>query len=523
MKRASVVVLACLAFSVSVCQAQAGKPFPYPLKVPTGDAAQHRAQGGSQSGAEIDSAELDPRQAGDMEMESRLETVLSIMGRGYNSFRAGGPMGDCVKGTIVGPTPGGRSSPSYSIDVIRSYEQFQSETHAEASVSADFASFSGSLKATFDQAESSTTNTQFLLVRERVAMNREIDLDNPQFKRNLPPSTDVNGQALFFRACGDQFVSHVVMGGEFIALVSFQATETDVQKSLDVDASVSTFSTDASMNFQTAMKDSQNKSKLHIYVRQIGGAGGRLPRYQLSPDGSVSNTAVALTLQYAEQFPAQVNLQTAAPIGMDTQPYEYIGGDTPDTSQATADYNTVKTAWFAAQQTMQRATILQGLFSRFGVPNASAWGGPSLVQRTMAAKSNAQSDYNAMGMALRNCANHFWVTASCTFNPRWLNYTQLEVGPFLYAPLSAISQDTVEFTLPRPMTLDLRGSYCYSGPTTCGYGADGAYIAVMGRGYPSDGVAYRGRPMRVGPGVVRVQTRDSDYSDNSGTMVVIAY
>jgi len=139
--------------------------------------------------------------------------IRAKLGMGVNSFNHK-EFGECVTGKIISDDDPGSSSVTYNLELMRSYEEFQRETTAEASFSTDVASFSAKVKSKYEESVKTSSSTQFLLVKERVLYNPsyyfrkvKLDYDEPLKKG------DEQSQAEFFSRCGDEYVSEVQNGG----------------------------------------------------------------------------------------------------------------------------------------------------------------------------------------------------------------------------------------------------------------------------------------------------------------------
>jgi hypothetical protein len=481
-----------LAFAPSV-HAQKPAPFPYPLRTPI-----KRPLPGA---AEIDSADID---TDDPDVRASLDTVLSTLGLGYNSLD-GRTKADCVHGTVVAPKPGS-FSPSYTIHVVRSFEQFASDTAIEASLSAGFAKFSGDVHSKFQESSSGTSNTQYLLVTEKIAAKPEINLDGAKMIVALPPASDPAGQQGFFRRCGDEYVSQVQMGGEFIALLSFTQTEEQLQQSLDVSASASTWSMTASADFSTRLSSLKANQSLDIKATQIGGSPQELPEFTLDS-----------MLAYARKFPAQINATTAAPIGLQASPFYFLNPDVPDVSGITDNFKVVETAAYGLAKSIADIKNEQALMDHFAVPSNRS---PQDARaRSTQLLTTAAEDYEAMTGELKKCANYYWRPGNCNFDARFLHYKLPRVGPVIVRKLDPKSGSVVDIPVPHDMTLEVRGDFCYGGDHGCAHDgvsdAEDAYIYVAAPNF-ARGTKYNGQALPVKAGRVIVQVKDTDYGDNSG-------
>jgi len=463
------------------------------------------------SGAEIDSVDLDGADKGNSAVQASLDNVLRNLGRGYNSFTKRFT-GDCVTGTIVGPKPTS-FAPSYSIQVIRSYEQFASEMSVEASLSSDFASFSGKVHSKFTQSGSSNATREFLLVRERIVAAPDINVHGAKLAVAAPVAGDTASQRGFYLRCGDQFVSQMQMGGEFIAMLSFSKSESELKSELEVDASASGWGVSASAEFNSKMSSLKQESSLQIDATQIGGKVSSLPEFDLDS-----------LIKYTREFPGQITAETVAPIGVGApEPYTNLGVDTIDLASAHENFDTVTASSMRAAGRIGQAKDLKLLLARYTVPSARSNG--DIIDRTDAQMRSAQDDLAKMNAALKNCATYFWQDVACRFDPRFLDYKPAIPGPIRVAKIDTTHPNSpTNLDIPQNMTLELRGQYCWRGDDNCD--ADGkwsgdqiGYVRVQSS---TVNTPYRGL-MPVAKGRVLVQAMDTEYGDNKGDLYAIVY
>jgi hypothetical protein len=458
----------------------------------------------SKGGAEVDSADLIGASANDPKVQAALDTVLSTMGSGFNSF-SGVPLGgDCVYGSVYGPIPGS-FAPSYSIQVLTSLEQFSKETAVEAKVSAEFASFSAEVSTKFEQASSSKTSTEFLLVREKIIAGPEINLKRPQFQGTYPADNAGDEiKRVFYEACGDRWISQITMGGEFLAVLSYTESESQETSSLSVSASASSATVSGEASFNNKLQSLSNNSSLEISTHQLGGTTKKLPKFNMEG-----------LIQYTRNFPRQITADTVVPVAVATKSYGDLRQAEPDFTFAKRNYDALVAARERVANHRVALKAEQALLKQYSVPSARS--ANDVGDRADADLANSDKAFHAMTQLLDMCANYFWRQPACNIDTKYMNFNPGGVSPVIVKEISPNSPDVVNITTPQPMTLELRGEFCFGGGACAHDGISNdptAWIFISSSNNPR-GEKYLGKPIQVGAGRVIVQVMDSDYSDNA--------
>jgi hypothetical protein len=458
----------------------------------------------SKGGAEVDSADIIGASANDPKVQAALDTVLSTMGSGFNSF-SGVPLGgDCVYGSVYGPIPGS-FAPSYSIQILTSMEQFSKETAVEAKVSAEFASFSAEVSTKFAQASSSKTSTEFLLVREKIIAGPEINLKRPQFQGTYPADNAGDEiKRVFYQACGDRWISQITMGGEFLAVLSYTQSESQEASSLSVNASTSSATVSGEASFNNKLQNLSNNSSLEISTHQLGGTTKKLPKFNMEG-----------LIQYTRNFPSQITAATVVPVAVATKSYSDLRQVEPDFTFAKRNYDALAAARERVANHRLALKAKQALLKQYSVPSARS--ANDVGYRLDADLANSDKAFHAMTQLLDMCANYFWRQLACNIDPSYMNFNPGGVPPVIVKEISPNSPDVVNITTLRPMTLELRGEFCYGGRACAHDGISNDPNVGIFISSPNNprGERYLGKPIQVGAGRVIVQVMDSDYSDNA--------
>jgi hypothetical protein len=468
---------------------------------------------------------IDPNFKPDDAMLQKLAPVLTKMGSGYNSL-TNEVLGEggCVTGTIIPPDLEG-SSVSYQLDLVTSLDQFVRDTSVEASVSGSFGSFSASVKSTFEQSQKSNSTSTHLLIREYVQV-AEVNLNNARLK--IGKSLELLGAAkdpkqfdFFMRACGDQYVSTIYMGGEFIALLSSDSSDEELKQAIGVhvDASYgSSFSSSA--DFKQSLAKFKSKSDLSVTMTRIGGSGD-LP-VMSAAQGSASVDAI---LDYAAKLPSNVS-KFPVMYNVKAQSYLQAGVNLPEFDTSAAIFGKLRKTEDDLGEAIVNLKLAQKSYDLLGVPIQP---GPNdiqhVAQKNLAA---AQADFATLGPIVQTCGRSFWRPQSCEAPVRFLeNYVVPEPPLLQVEKLTTTSATPISVKLPVRMKVGLRGVYCYWGDHTDAclanggfqpWKADQVYVNI-------DGAPYQGSEIIKGPSSINVQVHDADgaYGDNSGDLYFVAY
>lgn len=230
-----------------------------------------------------------------------------LIGDGFNSLQ-GVPAGACVAfdplhpkkylATVNGQEPGNAQDVDYYLHSIDSVEQLLREISFSAS--AEFGSGISHGEASveyFNQYRYSKYNS-FLVVRVRV-VNEAEGLINPQ-------PTDLATQALgqpqdFFDRCGDKFVRGRITGGDFAAIIRYEAENESQLSTLHAEISV------AVGNFQGSAQLSQRIESIKSFKSREVKVIRRGTADPIPED-------IAALEKYAEKFPGRIAKLKNAPV-----------------------------------------------------------------------------------------------------------------------------------------------------------------------------------------------------------------
>jgi hypothetical protein len=496
------VAIAALAGGLSaptVLLAQTSGALRYPFELPLSRAAPavHKA-----GGAQVDSVDLDKAQASDLALQGQLDTVLTHMGLGYSSFSRK-TRGDCVDGTVVGPTPGAKSV-DYSLKVLNSYEEFSNETAAEASISTSWPSFSASVKSKFDQARRNNHAVQFLLLREKVQLQPDINLRGATLNASVPsPSSDA---ANFYARCGDAYIAQFQMGGELFALLTIDETSDQLKSQLNIQGEASGFNTNASASFTQTLESLRKTGRTEMSVQQLGGNGASMPTASLD----------ALST-YSKDFPTQITPATSVPVGFTTKGYDTLIS-AMDVTETLNSYGDLANKGSEVTATILALRAEQSTLDRFAAPRTRAAGD---IRDTIANRlRTADADQLKIRAALTGCAQAFWVTDRCNFGTL-AGYEPPKTPAVIVQRMDPRSGGNVNVNAPAGMMVEFRGAYCWDGES-CDTGRDGvtnsnlAWVSVNGQ-------RYRGGPIQVPAGQVVLRCVDTEYGDNGGELYAVLY
>jgi hypothetical protein len=438
---------------------------------PTASAQANKPNGGQIGGM----VQIDPNFPVDAAMLQKLGPVLSKMGSGYNSLtKEVLGEGGCVTGTIIPPEPGGMSSPFYQLEFVSSLDQFFRDTSVEAAVSGSFGGFSASVKSSFEQSQKSNSSSTHLLIREYVTTS-EITLNRPRLKPGktlalLGAAKDPKNLDFFMRACGDEYVSKVDMGGEFIAILSADSSDEELKKSISVDASGSYGSFESSATFSDKITSFSSKSNLSVTMTRIGGSGD-LPVMSTAQ----GNASIDAILNYAAKIPSNVS-QFPAIFKVEAQPYIQAGVNLPEPDEAKATLKKLQDNEDKLGSAIVNLRLAEKSYNLLSLPIQP---GPNdirhVAQKNLAA---AQAEFAALSPIVQTCGKSFWVPHSCEAPARFLNdsYVAPAAPQLIVQKLDTKSAQEVRISLPARMKVGLRGVYCFDGDNTSNCLPDGIYL-----------------------------------------------
>jgi hypothetical protein len=342
----------------------------------------------------------------------------------------------------------------------------------------------------------------------------------------LGAAKDPKNLDFFMRACGDQYVSKVDMGGEFIAILSADSSDEELKKSVSVDASASYGSFNSSAAFSDKITSFSSKSNLSVTMTRIGGSGD-LPVMSTAQ----GNASIDAILSYAAKFPSNAS-QFPAIFKVEAQPYIQAGANLPEPDEAKATLKKLQDNQDKLGSAIVNLRLAEKSYDLLSVPIQP---GPNdirhVAQKNLAA---AQAEFAALSPIVQTCGKSFWVAHSCDAPARFLadSYAAPATPNLIVRKLDTKSAQAVTVSLPARMKVGLRGVYCYDGDNTSNCLTDAifqyfrrdqeVYVSMNG---PGVSTRYMGGESVSGPGDFTVQVHDADgcYGDNGGDLYFVAY
>ena len=453
---------------------------------------------------------LNSSQSGDTTLQAKLDSVLSIIGRGYNSF-AREQEGSCIDGTIFGPVPTGTNI-SYSLKMITSYEEFKKDTAVEASLASNFGRFSFSIKSKFEKSQQSKQRSEFLLMKEYVTLIPDINLRNPSIISYYKLyDVAIPSQANdFYSKCGDSYVSKVQMGGELIALLTVNESSYEENSNLSIEGSAGGFSTTASASFNQKMQSLKQQGTVDVAIKTIGGDGRPLPGANLDD-----------LIRYANEFPSQVTNSNGAPIGITTTSYFTLVPGLQNVSRFRDEHEAFDQMEQTRDQVSDTIAALRedkDVLVSNGLASVRSKG--DVLDALDQAIAPAVADVPQFDNEIRKCETLFWQQGACSFSDRLMNY-QSPPRPFVAVRKIDVRGSATAVDAPVSAYVEMRGAFCFQDTDSCWRGINGvtndglAYVTVAGAKYFG--------PRVVPPGRVVIRCQDSDYSDNYGDLYAFVY
>ncbi|MGD5528152.1 hypothetical protein QUS92_22605, partial [Xanthomonas citri pv. citri] len=117
--------------------------------------------------------------------------------------------------------------------------------------------------------------------------------------------------------CGNAYISEVIRGGEFVALLTAQESSSQLATELQIQADASYATTSAQAKFESTMQRMRQESSLEVSMYRMGGKT-EVPAFQTGAQG------VDTLLKYAAGFASEVVDGNAVPIGLKTSGYPQL-------------------------------------------------------------------------------------------------------------------------------------------------------------------------------------------------------
>lgn len=228
------------------------------------------------------------------------------VGSGFETLR-GEVRQSCVT-TVPAPQ---RSSQSIEFEMTRVTTSSELARSSGMAVGASFDTgiWSGSMDASLARLTRSSEHSVRFVARIMVTNS-----DQSARSAVILPDMAARPQAEFRRLCGNGYVSSVLTGGEFVALIEYDATSAaEAQAFASTIRLAHATGGDATASFREALSQFSSTERLHVRY-SIRGVAGHMPQDQ----------TVSAALEFARQFPGWVQ-QAGQPFSFRVTQYP-IGG-----------------------------------------------------------------------------------------------------------------------------------------------------------------------------------------------------
>jgi hypothetical protein len=448
--------------------------------------------------AEVDDAEpvnVTPQQA------AILDEVESTFGRGFNTFTKD-QLPSCADGQIHGPVPLGRKV-DYTLRHVTSSEELSSNLSAEASVKGDFATWSANATAAYNRDTQSDSKSDFVLVRVRVMLTPNVTMHHAKASET-PQNDSPAAQQQFFENCGDAFISKVTFGGEFLALLKYEASNEADRQAMNATVSASGLGLSANASLSDDEKKSLSRMSLALDTFVAGGSGG------------VAGNTPAAVMEYALGFANSVTVDNAVMVGIETAPYRDLHVQVTDLSELTRRYTATQQALAQREEFLAFAKRIPAEDVKYGIGD---------IYRP--AREKVEQEINSTEAYLISCGK---TPFQCPPNPDLERFAR---PPGVEMPrvfdLPGNKDDTHTITANYGSYFKVTGTVCYSDggdmcfPPERHQDVIGVLVGLNGRTF------YYTGPVSIPPlppgkvNVITAKVLDSEYSDNRGSYTVVLY
>ena len=438
---------------------------------------------------------------GTPEQEGALDEIRDVLGQGYNSI-SHEQLNDCVTGWISAEAPPA-FSPTYYLNLIKTSEQLKDEMSAEASVSGSIAGWTAKASAKYESEHASNSNYEFVLVKVKSVSTRKILLHQP--KATTTP-TDESPAALqkFFQSCGDRYISGAEMGGEFVALMTFTVKDDSDKSSFEAAFSASGPSVSVDASFSTKASAVRSHMSLAMESTQIGGSGG-----------PTANTVDAI-MDYSLKFNSTLTAENAALIGIETSKYSKLNLTVDDYDDATEQADNLRAAQIKRDQYIRLIGDQAPILTRYGIGDVHA-----------ADRQRLQNEFAQGKSTLANCAKAPW---SCKIPAALSQFAQPPVNEIMTGDVGVYGGLNIWNVDEPGRHVAISGNYCFGGDVCFLNGISPSNPDVWVAVQIDDGPVQRylgpvALPDPKDGKIVKVLIKaiDSNYSDNSGSLVSVLY
>lgn len=236
------------------------------------------------------------------------------IGEGVSTF-TGKTRSSCVSGTLATPSTG------YVTDVYIMLAETRDEFHeslgVEAEVSGSYGLAKASAKMKFAESFKTSSFSSWLVIRVTVkgpviAFKGQPVMD--QAARELLDQT--NGPWKFMKAYGDRYVSKVLKGGEFVAVLQIDSSSESSKRELHAEWKASggigklSLSTAGQIDKMTEKSHATNRLEFRCHV--------------VGPTSLPAELTTAKVIDYALKFPDTITPEKSATIGVVLQDYHTL-------------------------------------------------------------------------------------------------------------------------------------------------------------------------------------------------------
>jgi hypothetical protein len=315
------------------------------------------------------------------------------MSWGYGFDSAGGQStgANCLLelGAITTTSGAGGQVVSFSMDLVKSREELQKKISADVSVSASFGFGNASARAEYMKEQNFNSFSLFLVARTKVV--NATQWISPQRLSTYSETQYINRYEDFRRRCGDQFLSGLTTGGEFLSIFEVKTRSNDEKESIEASLKASSaFGTwSASANFAASVHKVTEQSSVRVSSFQVGGVG----------ETAVPPTEAEAIIQRATQLPIIVNGDGARGISASFKTYDVLELPPVNAEMFRRQKEYLRNIWLLAENYRKELSDRQYILE-----NPGQFDSPDLnqVRSQITAIANQINGYQAKAVACMN-------------------------------------------------------------------------------------------------------------------------
>ena len=244
----------------------------------------------------------------------------------------------------------------FDLQRVNSVEEMQKLLRINASAKFGGGMWSAAANAQYMKSQSYSLRIVNFAVRVYV-LNETSRIRKPVLDTGLP-----NDPVKFIKRCGDGYVSSVQTGGEFIAMLRYEASsEEEANRFATAISARSVNGPNVSVEVENALKQFKSNDKLTIKIVRKG------------PVGAMSGLSVEALIEYAKKFPALVSTasKNAYPISFGVTLYTVFGITPPSIDSVARDFIITRMGNYfdAVTQRIDRLQYLLSNSSEFSFVN----------------------------------------------------------------------------------------------------------------------------------------------------------